>query len=64
MKPIILKCFLKKTIRSDDSNDSNDSNEKVSMKEIRLMKIKCINLYLKSKRISKKFVFQAQTCPT
>ena len=38
--------------------------KKVSMKEIRLMKIKCINLYLKSKRISKKFVFQAQTCPT
>ena len=28
MKPIILKCFFKKTIRSDDSNDSNDSNEK------------------------------------
>ena len=28
MKPIILKCFLKKTIRSDDSNDSNDSNKK------------------------------------
>ena len=44
MKAIILKCFLKNFIHSDDSNDSN---EKISTEEIRMKKIKCINLYLK-----------------
>ena len=60
MKTIILKCFKKNIIHTEDSN------EKISTKEIRMKKIKCINLYLKNKQIARNretweiFVFQAQ----
>ena len=50
MKTIILKCYQKNIIHSDDSNDSNNSNEKIK-------KIKCINSYLKSKRIARNSCF-------
>ena len=53
MKTVILKYFLKNIIYSGDSVHSNDSNEKISTKEIRMKKIKCINLYLKNKRIAR-----------
>ena len=53
MKTVILKYFLKNIIYSGDSIHSNDSNEKISTKEIRMKKIKCINLYLKNKRIAR-----------
>ena len=45
------KVFLKNIIHSDDSN------ENISTKEIRMKKIKCINLYLKVKWIVRSFCF-------
>ena len=38
---------------SDDSNESNNSNGTISMKEVQMKKIKCINLYLKNKQIAR-----------
>ena len=46
MKTVIIKCFEKNVIHCDDSN------KKIPTKKIRMKEIKCINLYLKNKRIA------------
>ena len=53
MRAIILKFSYKNIIHSDDSNDSDDFNGKISTKEIGMKKLKCINLYIKNKRIAR-----------
>ena len=59
MKAITIKCFWKNII---DYNASNDSEEKISTKEIRMKKLKCINSYMKNKRIARNIRNKRNIC--